>query len=173
MVPIKQIKKNWKWLSYLPTFIKKLHHNPKIDLSYSCILCHTQILRRYNILWINTPVGCKLQPYLLFILPLLANLMLILASFDRFCSSSISVRLRSMSNVKIAGRSILYGTILCRIYMSPMLIIYYGQSTCLTYSDTPITVYIFSQVIIYYILAPLCMAIFGLLTISNIRNQLT
>ncbi|CAF4413582.1 unnamed protein product, partial [Adineta steineri] len=63
------------------------------SILYTCILCPTQSLRRYNILWINTTVGCKLNPFLLFVLPLQASLMLILASFDRFCSSSISVKL--------------------------------------------------------------------------------
>ncbi|CAF1392717.1 unnamed protein product [Adineta steineri] len=73
----------------------------------TCFLCPTQSLRRYNILWINTTVGCKLNPFLLFVLPLQASLMLILASFDRFCSSPMSVKLRSMIPISMAVFGIL------------------------------------------------------------------
>jgi hypothetical protein len=60
--------------------------------------------------------------------------------------------------------------------MSPMLIMYYWETTlnlCQLYSSTAISVYVFSQIIIYYVVAPLLMTIFGLLTILNIRQQVT
>ncbi|UJR17694.1 hypothetical protein I4U23_004592 [Adineta vaga] len=147
------------------------------SILYTCILCPTQILRRYNILWMNTNIGCKLSPYLLFVLPLQASIMLILASFDRFCSSSSeSIKLRSLSNVRIAQWSIIFSSILCALYMLPMMFIYDFNSNlhlCIQYSNTPTTIYAFSQIGIYYILAPIIMMIFGVLTISNIRRQLT
>ncbi|CAF1398967.1 unnamed protein product [Adineta ricciae] len=145
------------------------------SILYTCILCPTQILRRYSILWINTSVGCKLNPYLLFVLPMQANLMLILAAFDRFCSSSTSIKLRAISNVRIAQYSIVCTSLLCALYMLPMMFIYEFNSTlqlCVQLSTMPTTVYAFSQIAIYYILAPIIMMIFGALTILNIRQQL-
>lgn len=145
------------------------------SILYSCILCPIQILRRFSILWINTPVGCKLQPYLPFVLPFLANLMLILASFDRFSSSSSSIRLRSMSNIQRARISIIIGIFFSVIFMSPMLYIYYYESNlnlCFQHFHSIIDIYIFSQIIIYYVIFPLLMSIFGLLTVLNIRQQL-
>ena len=55
-----------------------------------------------------------------------------------------------------------------------MLIIYKWNETskkCLQQCTTLIRIYILSQVIFYYILTPILMLIFGLLTISNIRQQ--
>ncbi|CAF1220504.1 unnamed protein product [Adineta steineri] len=145
------------------------------SILYTCILCPTQSLRRYNILWINTTVGCKLNPFLLFVLPLQASLMLILASLDRFCSSSMSVKLRSLSNIRVARWSIILGSLLCALCMSSMIFIYDFNSTvhlCTQYSNLLTTIFTFGQIILYYILVPISMAVFGILTITNIRQQL-
>jgi len=42
-------------------------------------------------------IGCKIQLYIVFLPAILARLMLILASFDRFCSSSKSTNRISIS----------------------------------------------------------------------------
>jgi hypothetical protein len=105
--------------------------------------------------------------------------MLVCASIDRFCSSSVSVRLRHLSQVRVARRIIIIIWILSLIYMSPFIFIYNYDSTntntnkCIQSSTTTTltAVYLMSRVILYYFLIPICLIIFGLLTISNIRNQ--
>ncbi len=147
-----------------------------LSIIYTCIMCPTQFLRGLNIHWAHRKVGCKIHFYILFLIPFQANLMLIFASFDRYCSSLQSCRLHSRSTIRTARFTIIYGTVLSAIYMLPMLIIYsWNESTgkCEQKANLLTIIYVFSQVFIYYILTPLLMFIFGLLTINNIRQQST
>ncbi|CAF4565117.1 unnamed protein product, partial [Rotaria sp. Silwood2] len=117
-----------------------------------------------------------MHTYFAFLTPLLARTMLVLASFDRYCSSSQSPRLRSTSTVRRGRLLIIISTILCIIYISPMLAMYYSKEPsgiCMQYSNLLIIIYIVSQIIIYYISLPVLMIIFGLLTISNTRPCVT
>jgi hypothetical protein len=143
---------------------------------YTFLICPTLFLRGFYIDWANGEISCKIYFYILFLIPFQANLMLILASFDRYCSSSRLCRLHSRSTIKIARINIVFGILLSAVYMSPMLVIYYWNETdykCLPQTNILINMYIFSHVFLYYILAPLLMFIFGMLTISNIRQQTT
>jgi len=138
--------------------------------------CPSQFLRGFHIDWANGKIGCKTHSYILFVFPFQANLMLILASFDRYCSSSQSRQLHLRSTIRTARKIITIGTILSAIYMSPMLVIYNWNDVsnkCIHESSTIIFTYIFSQVFLYYILSPILMIIFGVLTIYNIRRQFT
>ncbi|CAF1053066.1 unnamed protein product [Rotaria sp. Silwood1] len=144
------------------------------SIIYSCLACLTQFLRGFSIDWAKNQIGCKIHFYILFVVPFQANLMLVLASFDRYCSSSKSHRLHSKSTIQTPTIIILIATIVAAIYMSPMLVIYYWNETirtCHLHANITIYIYIFSQIFLYYILAPLLMIIFGFLTISNIRRQ--
>jgi hypothetical protein len=146
------------------------------SIIYTCLICPTQFLRGFYIDWANDRIGCKLHFYFIFVAPVQAKVMLLLASFDRYCSSSQSDRLRSRSTIRTARLSIIIGTILSAIYMLPMLIIYNWDGTskkCLQKSNTLIHTYILSQVIFYYILAPIFMIVFGFLTIFNVHQQST
>jgi len=145
-----------------------------LSIIYTCMACPTQFLRGFYIDWANGKIGCKIHFYILFVIPFQANLMLILASFDRYCSSSKSRRLRSRSTIRTARKIITIGIVLSAIYMSPSLAIYYWNETmktCQLYYSIIINTYMISQVFLYYILAPILMVLFGLLTISNIRRQ--
>ncbi|CAF1172590.1 unnamed protein product [Rotaria sordida] len=144
------------------------------SIIYNCLACLTQFLRGFSIDWATNRIGCKIHFYILFVIPFQANLMLILASFDRYYSSYKSHLLHSKSTIQTPRIIIVIGTIASAIYMSPMLVIYYWNETtrsCYLYTNTMIHIYIFSQIFLYYILAPLLMIIFGFLTISNIRRQ--
>jgi hypothetical protein len=143
------------------------------SIIYTVFLCPLQILRRFSIPWTDTPSGCRMQNFLLFTLALQTKLMLTLASFDRFCSSAKSARLRSLSAIRIARLTITVAAIFSVVYMLPMLIIYYydtNSNTCRQYLYKIVLVYTSSQVIIYYVSIPVLMIIFGLLTIHNIRQ---
>ena len=100
--------------------------------------------------------------------------MLVLSSFDRFCSSSSSTRIRSIANTHIAKWIIVSTTLVSFLYMSPMLIILNYDATlklCTQYLDTISYAYTLSQLIVYYVLSSLLLVIFGLGTIFNIRQQ--
>ncbi|CAF3344914.1 unnamed protein product [Rotaria sp. Silwood2] len=143
---------------------------------YTSLVCPLHFARGFYIDWVNTPIGCKMHTYFAFLTPLLARTMLVLASFDRYCSSSQSPRLRSTSTVRRGRLLIIISTILCIIYISPMLAMYYSKEPsgiCMQYSSLLISIYIVSQIIIYYISLPALMIIFGLLTISNARQCVT
>jgi len=144
------------------------------SINYNVLVCPTQFLRGFYIDWADTLIGCKMHFYFIFVAPVQAKVMLLLASFDRYCSSSQSRQLHSRSTIQSARLSIIIGSIVSAIYMSPMLLIYKWDETskkCLQQSGTLIHIYTLSQVVLYYILAPILMIIFGLLTIHNIRQQ--
>ena len=145
-----------------------------LSIIYMCLACSTQFLRGFHIDWAVGKLGCKMHFYVLFLIPFQANLMLILASIDRYCSSSKFRRLHSKSTIRTARMIIINGMILSAIYMSPMLFIYYWNDTtrkCQLYRNIIINIYIFSQLFLYYILAPILMILFGFLTIANIHRQ--
>ena len=144
------------------------------SIIYTCLACPTQFLRGYSIDWANERVGCKIHFYFLFVVPVQAKVMLLLASFDRYCSSSRSCQFSVESTIRTARISIVVGSIFTSVYMSPMLFIYHWNEeskTCTLRSNTLIYIYICSQIIFYYILTPLLMTVFGVFTILNIRHQ--
>jgi uncharacterized membrane protein (DUF485 family) len=141
---------------------------------YTCLACPTQFLRGFHIDWANEKIGCKIHSYVLFVFPFQANLMLILASIDRYCSSSKSRRFHSRSTKRTARKTILISLFFSSIYMSPMLIIYDWNNVsnrCIPNSSTLTFIYICSQLLIFYILTPILIFILGLLTINNIHQQ--
>ena len=114
--------------------------------------------------WTSTPVGCPLQNYFLFTLTLESDLMLVLGSFDRFCSSSRSTRIRSNSSIRIAKQIIVVTILLCFLYLSPMLIILYydpAMHLCIQYLDAVSYAYTLSQMIVYHVLISLLLVVFG------------
>ena len=144
------------------------------SIVYTLLACPTQFLRGFHIDWASTQFGCPVHFYLLFLVPLQAKVMLLLASFDRYCSSSQLRRLHSTSNIQTARLSIAMGSTLSAIYMLPMLFIYYWNEIdqrCFQLTNTLIHLYVLSQLIFYFILAPTLMICFGFLTILNIRHQ--
>jgi hypothetical protein len=143
---------------------------------YTSLVCPTQFVRGLHIDPANGRVGCKMHSYALFVFPFLVNLMLILASFDRYCSSSPSRRFHSKCTIQTARINIIVATLSGVIYMSPMLVIYSwdeSHNKCLPKTNIVIYIYTFSQVFLYYILTPVLMFIFGVRTIINIRQQST
>ncbi|CAF3514345.1 unnamed protein product [Rotaria socialis] len=145
-----------------------------ISIVYTCLLCPIQFVRGFSINWISGKITCKTHAYILFVLPLQANIMLMLASFHRYWTSSRVHRLHSTSAVRIGRRNITLGSLFSIVYMSPMLFIYYwddNSGKCLTKFHILISIYILSQVLIYYILSPSLMILFGILTILNIRQR--
>ncbi|CAF3544232.1 unnamed protein product [Adineta steineri] len=147
-------------------------------LAYVVVSPVNAILSQSYGFYINgTPVACKIVSFLAYATSLWYGLMLVCASNDRYFSSSTSVRLRRLGQVRVARRIIIIVWILSSIYMSPFLFIYYYDPTyasskkCIQYSTKLIDVYLMTRVIFYNFLIPIILGIFGALTIYNIRSQ--
>jgi hypothetical protein len=144
------------------------------SIIFTFLMCPTEILSAFNLDWRNTPLGCKIRYHILYVPLILCAMMLVLAAFDRYCASSNSLRLRSMSTVRRARLNIVISTILMCIYMLPVLFIYYwNESTrqCQAHSGIPAITFLISELFLDYFLMPIWMIIFGFLTIYNIRQS--
>ncbi|CAF1576202.1 unnamed protein product [Rotaria magnacalcarata] len=149
--------------------------NAIFNIIYASLVCPINVARGFSIDWTLNPIGCKMQTYFVFLSPILAKAMLVLASFDRYCSSSQLHRLSSQSTIRTARIIIIITTISGTIYEIPMFLMYrFKESTrtCLPDTNAFNNIYVFSQVTLYYIAAPLSMIVFGILTISNTKKQM-
>lgn len=114
---------------------------------------------------------CKFNTYLLNLCPQIAVYMLVLASIDRYCSSSINARLRRLSNIRIAQWSIGIAVLFALVFIvNTAIIVSNANAASRCVSDTSHIINQIlrvAQVVVYVIIAPLLMIIFGLLTIHN------
>ena len=145
------------------------------NILYTSLVSPSQFLRSFRIDWATDAVTCKVYYFLAFVFPVEAKMMLLLAAFDRYCSSSKSRQLHSTSNVRTAKISMLVGSISTAVYMSPMALVYYWNEingVCEQYLSTLSNVYVFSQIVTLYVIVPCSLIGFGLATASNIRQRL-
>ena len=144
------------------------------SIIYTALLCPANFFRAFSLQWTKGRLGCKTYFYIFFVIPSQASLMLIFASFDRYCSSSQSGRFHSKSTRNSAKLTIVIGSILSGIYMLPMVTIYDWMpmtDRCQARSNILIKIYTLTQAFLYYLLAPILTFSFGLFTIKNIRRQ--
>ena len=118
---------------------------------------------------------CKLSTFLLNFCPHFSVYMLILASIDRYLSSSLNPLKRNLSNIRIARWLILIVLIFTIIFTIGNVIVVNtysnGINICSSNTNTLFNQFLrTTQVISYVIISPLLMIIFGLLTIHNTNN---
>lgn len=104
-----------------------------------------------------------------------SSYMIAVTSFDRFCASSTSIRLRAYSNVTVSRWVILFVLTVIELFHLNTLILTDLRTTdtlgCRVRGDTLYKqVFIVMQIFIYTVIAPALMAIFGALTIYNIKK---
>ncbi|UJR20373.1 hypothetical protein I4U23_023505 [Adineta vaga] len=118
---------------------------------------------------------CKLNCYLSYLIYNISPYLLVLASFDRFCCSSSSVVLRSLTQVHIARKIIITMLGIFLAIFIPLLIVYdlidSDPPQCISTSQTFNANWSIFQLIFYAMAPPILMVIFGLLTLWNIRIQ--
>jgi len=95
-----------------------------------------------------------------------SSYMIVVTSFDRFCASSTSIRLRAYSNVTVSRWVILFVLTVIELFHLNTLILTDLRTTDTLYKQ----VFIVMQIFIYTVIAPALMAIFGALTIYNIKK---
>lgn len=125
----------------------------------------------------NSMAFCKVRYYVGYVLFALSPYFFILACFDRYCSSSQSVVLRSWSDRRIAKRLIVVAIIAaCLVYVH-MAIFFEVQAISATftycYSRRGVysTFYSIFYLIAYCLLPPFFMGLFTILTLNNVRRQ--
>ncbi|CAF1400291.1 unnamed protein product [Adineta steineri] len=142
-----------------------------IGITYNLLLDGYQVdLIRYS------RVFCKLISYILNFCPYLSVYMLVLASIDRYCSSSLNAQRRNWSNIRMARKATLIMLIIIAIFMIGILISFdirdNGSLSCSSTSDSLFNqIYLIMEVIVYVITAPFLMMLFGFLTIYNIYKS--
>ncbi len=119
---------------------------------------------------------CKLRFYLSYVFLAVSPYFFILACFDRYCSSSISVRRRSWCNREIAKRFTIGAIILAFILYVHMAIFYKKNTsgTSISCSATPGVYTVFYRIfylVIYCLLPSFFMGVLCILTLINIREQ--
>ncbi|CAF4862546.1 unnamed protein product [Rotaria socialis] len=120
---------------------------------------------------INTsPVYCKLRAYLVSVLPLIATYFILLSSIDRCMSSSVSARLRSFSQMKIAYRATLVSIFIGFLSCIHILIAYDLRPRCGVLNGS---FSIFDGMFVVFwlgIIPHILMFTFGFLTFMNVRR---
>ena len=120
---------------------------------------------------INTDrVYCKLRAYLISALPLVATYLVLLSSIDRCMSSSVHVRLRSFSQMKMAYRATAVAIAIGFISCVHILVLYDLRPRCGT---MPGVYAKFDGMFVVFwlgVIPHMLMLVFGSLTIINIRR---
>ena len=116
-------------------------------------------------------IYCKIRTYSVYIISLTATYFVVLASIDRFVSSSTIHSLRSLSKIKVAHR-VACGTIAFAIITCIHVPIAYDtRPTC---SPAPGVFLIFDSLFVILwgsVIPHMLMLIFGFLTIANIQRS--
>ncbi|CAF1474536.1 unnamed protein product [Adineta ricciae] len=147
------------------------------NILFTCLFALTDYLSNaWNInLSLNTDLWCKLSVIIKYLPYSLLLWFPVLASIDRFLSSSRNVQLRQLSNVKIARRMII-GIYIILIMLNIHLPIFARSSPsdvgyyCTIFSDEYYIFNSFFTSILYCVLPLILMCIFGILIIHNVHN---
>ena len=122
-------------------------------------------------------IFCKVRYYVGYVFFALSPYFFILACFDRYCSSSQSVALRSWSDRRVAKRLIVGAIIVaCLVYLHMAIFfevqtIYVIYTYCYSRQGFYSTFYSIFYIIAYCMLPPFLMGLFTILTLGNVRRQ--
>ena len=146
------------------------------------LVIYTSLLTRlmaggfaYDVTIISNVI-CKLRYYVGYIFFAVSPYFMILACFDRYCSSSASTARRSWSNKKVAKRLIIGAIILASVLYLHMGIFFeittIGSSkSCYTRPGIYNTFYRLFYLIVYCLLPSIFMIVLCILTLINMRRQ--
>lgn len=113
---------------------------------------------------------CKFRAYFVSTIPLIATYFILLSSIDRCMSSSIHVRLRSFTQIKMAYRSMIIVIIIGLISCSHILISYDLRPKCKTLHGSYGIFDGMFAVVWLGIIPHILMLIFSFITLMNIRR---
>ncbi|CAF4417139.1 unnamed protein product [Rotaria socialis] len=115
-------------------------------------------------------VYCKLRAYLVSTIPLVSMYLVLLSSFDRCMSSSVSVRFRSFSQMKIAYRATAIAIVVSLLSCSHILYSYDLRPVCATMPG-PYAMFDGIFLVVWLGIIPHgLMLTFGFTTVMNIRQ---
>ena len=116
------------------------------------------------------PVYCKIHTFLVYCIPLVATYFVLLTSIDRYMSSSVNVRFRSFSQIKMAHRATLAAMAISSLSCAYVLVSFDVRPSC---STAPGSFAMFNIIFVIFWLGVIphaLMLLFGCLTIMNIRR---
>lgn len=122
-------------------------------------------LQNTNLAW------CRLRVFLTWVLPCFSTGYLVLASIDRYLSTSTSTKLRSFSQLKIAYRTTCIPIILYTITTSHQFVFYDLRPTCSPLAGTYAYLLSLYSIVWTSFVPQGLMLIFGLLTYYNIHKS--
>ena len=148
-----------------------------VNLFYSSVIMTINLLADgYQFdLSSSSSFSCKLTGYLLNLCPYLSLYLIVLASIDRYCASSMHASIRRLNSVKIARWAIGLLFISLMAIMSWAFVVFdlqqLGLLRCVIQSEfLSGQIFLFGLIVCYVIVPPLLMILFGLLTIKNIQT---
>ena len=115
-------------------------------------------------------IYCKVRAYLVYAIGLMPTYLILLASVDRFVSSSVHARLRTFSRVKVAYRTTIGAIVIAFISCIHVLIVYDLRPRC---SSLRGALAMFDSMFVVFwlgVIPHVLMLIFGFLTLANIRR---
>jgi hypothetical protein len=120
-------------------------------------------------------ISCKIITYILTLSSFLSPYLIVCASIDRYCASSINANLRKFSNIKVARWAILFVIIVIMLFYINTIILIELRSTnafgCYIQADTTYKkIYPIMEAVVFAIIPPSLMVLFGMLTIYNIKQ---
>lgn len=122
-------------------------------------------LQHTNLVW------CRLRIFLTWVLPCFATGYLVLASIDRYLSTSTNTKLRSFSQLKVAYRMTCVPIVLYTITTSHQFVYYDLRPTCSALRGTYAYFLSLYSIVWTSFLPQGLMLIFGLMTYYNVRKS--
>ncbi len=122
-------------------------------------------------LWNDNQIFCKIRSFIVHATPLIAVYMVLLSSIDRCMSSSIHVRFRAFSQIKMAYRATAVAIGIALISCTPVAVGYVVRPTC---RKMPGAYEMFDSIFAMSwlgVIPHLLMLVFGFLTFLNIRRS--
>lgn len=148
-----------------------------VNLFYSSVIMTINLLADgYQFdLSLSSSFACKFISYLLNLCPYLSLYLIVLASIDRYCASSLHVSIRRFNSVRVARWAIGLLFISLMGIMSWAFFVFdlqqLGLLRCGIQSEfLSGQIFLFGLIVCYVIIAPLLMILFGFLTIKNIQT---
>ena len=148
-----------------------------VNLFYSSVIMTINLLADGYLLdlSVSSAFFCKFLTYLLNLCPYLSLYLIVLASFDRYCASSVHVKIRHFNSIRIARWAIGLLVVTLMAFMSWAFAVFDLQQLeilrCNIQSDLLSSqIFLFILIIFYVIIAPFLMILFGFLTIRNIQK---
>ncbi|CAF1158959.1 unnamed protein product [Adineta ricciae] len=141
------------------------------------VLVYRFLMNVYQVdLGTYSEISCRIINYIITLTSYISPYLIISASIDRYCASSINARIRKFSSVRVSQWVIFIILIAYAVFFINIFFLYDLHSskgfTCALQADTVYSrIYVILQVFLYALAPPFLMILFGVRTIHNIKRS--